>query len=41
MRDGVGRCCFVDGSVYDGEWEKNQFHGNGILYYPNKSHYIG
>ena len=33
-RHGMGKFWFVEGSVYEGEWNMNQMHGHGKMVYP-------
>jgi hypothetical protein len=35
MRSGRGKFYYLDGGVYDGEWNENRMHGRGVLYYAN------
>jgi len=35
------RYFFTDGSIYDGEWQRDHQNGKGILYYENKDKYEG
>jgi len=32
---------FVNGAVYDGEWNKGKKHGKGVFSYPDGSKYDG
>jgi len=32
---------FVNGAVYDGEWNKGKKHGKGVFKYPDGSKYDG
>ncbi len=38
---GVGEFDFDTGTIYSGEWEENQFDGEGKLSIPSEGHYIG
>ena len=29
MKQGIGKCMWADGSIYEGEWLNNIRHGNG------------
>lgn len=33
--DGIGKHKFPNGVVYEGNFEKGEFHGEGTLHYPN------
>jgi hypothetical protein len=33
--DGTGKHKFPNGVVYEGNFEKGEFHGEGTLHYPN------
>lgn len=33
---GKGRYTFPNGTIYEGEFDKGQFHGDGVLIYPKK-----
>tara|TARA_B110000090_G_C12964120_1_gene286249 strand:- start:190 stop:453 length:264 start_codon:yes stop_codon:yes gene_type:complete len=33
MYHGRGQFIYADGSVYDGDWQHNKFHGNGTYTY--------
>lgn len=41
MRDGYGEESYASGAHYKGYFKKNQKHGKGRLYFPDKSHYEG
>lgn len=32
---GQGIFKWYDGKIYEGEFERGELHGNGIIYYPN------
>ena len=32
---GPGKFYFANGVIYDGEFDKGEFHGRGVLIYPN------
>jgi hypothetical protein len=37
MKHGIGILKFANGDVYEGGFAKDEFHGNGIYRYNNKS----
>ena len=32
----MGKFCFADGGIYDGDWKNGNMDGYGLLYYPNE-----
>ena len=38
---GQGKFKFPNGVVYEGDFDKGEFHGNGTLHYPNGGRYVG
>jgi hypothetical protein len=40
-KHGVGKCFYVDGSIYDGAWDCGQRHGNGVYTKPDGEVYKG
>lgn len=38
--DGIGKHKFPNGVVYEGNFEKGEFHGEGTLIYPNGVSFI-
>ncbi len=41
QRHGKGRLRFVSGNVYNGEFQYNQIHGQGVMAYRNRDRYDG
>ena len=37
----LGKYCWFDGRVYDGDWKANKMHGEGIFTWPNGRKYVG
>lgn len=33
---GKGKYTYPNGTIYEGEFDKGQFHGDGVLIYPRK-----
>ena len=38
-RHGKGHCSYSNGSVYDGKWFEDKFHGKGLLTFTDGSRY--
>ena len=38
---GRGRYAWVDGKVYEGEWDKDEMHGSGVYVLPEGRKYVG
>ena len=41
MRQGQGKCDSKNGDVYQGEWKKNKFNGQGTRHYADGTSYSG
>ena len=37
---GIGRCMYVEGAVYEGEWWHGQAHGKGVFTYPSGARWV-
>lgn len=40
-REGIGRCTYVDGGKYEGQWKADKRHGTGTMKYYNGDVYVG
>ena len=41
MRHGLGVMVWLDGSIYQGEWQENEHHGRGRIIHPDGDIYDG
>ncbi len=41
LRHGRGICVYTDGTVYDGEWARDEQHGSGMCRFPSGNVYFG
>lgn len=40
LPDGNGKCTYLDGTIYEGEWKKGVKDGDGVFIYSNRTYKI-